>query len=732
MTLRIERDRLGIPRVRAASTLDAFFGQGYAHAADRLWQMEFDRLRAAGEVASIVGRSYLTYDIYLRRLQLFAAAARDVAAVTPETRDVLDAYSAGVNAGVAAMDELPIEFALLGRTPRAWTATDCAAVMKSRHVLMGSAGQKLWRTRLVRALGPDLARRMIVAEGRTDTTIIPTSGEGTLRIAEADLDAVFLASEALDGESNSWAIHGARTASGLPLLAGDPHRLLEMPNVYSQIHLTCPEFDASGLSMPGIPGLFHFGQTDHVAWSITHAMADTQDLFLERFNGDRRHLTEGRWEPSELGESTIEVHGAASQRIDLTGTPRGPIVYGDPRSGLGVAIRWTGLDQPSRSLDAVLPLLRARDVDAVEDAMRAWVDPCNSFLSADVHGHISYLHRGRVPVRARANGLGVVPGWTGDHDWSGSIPFEELPRLRDPDVGYIATANNRITPDATAPYLGMDYAAPNRAQRVLAHLGALERATVTDMEAIHADTRSHAARTFQRAAARIASTPSRASALKHLEGWDARMSGDAPAATIFSVLRDELAAVLLEDGPLHALTELNPFPEQPLATTVRARIRSALPRLIEQDDTSILGARTWPDALADALDRTIEKLSGGLGSDASEWRWERVHRTETRHPLARRFPDANLDPPRVPLGGDADTVLAATADTGLGVQHASVARYAFDLGDRAKSAWVVPLGASGDPRSPHAYDQQHVWSEVRLIPFASGDEPVEVQELGSR
>jgi len=718
-SLDVIRDRLGVPHVRARSIDDAFFAQGFVHAQDRLWQMEYDRYRAAGRLSELIGASGLAYDVFVRRMRILDASRADYEALGPEARAMLDAYAAGVNAFLDGARALPVEFELLGATPEPWRGWDAAATMKVRHVLMGSMHAKVWRALLLRTLGPDAVVRIGSVDGRDETLIVPVDGRETWHARAADVEPGLLAVAALEDGSNNWVVHGSRTRSGLPLMAGDPHRILEAPNVYYQNHIACPEFDASGFSVPGIPGIFHFGHTQHVAWCITHAMADTQDLFVERFDAALRHERAGEWLASDRRTETIQVRGGAPVTIDALATPSGPVVFGDPAAGAAIAMRWTGIDAPNRTFDAFVPMLRARTVDELDEAMRPWVDPCNSMLMAGVDGAIAYLHRGRVPERTRANAWVPVPAWTGEHDWRGDVPFEALPRLRNPDRGFVVTANNRVVGDDFPHYLGMDYSAPNRARRILDRLDSLEGATAEDMAAIHADRLSLPSRMFADLASRAPARGVAARARALLESWDGRMEAGDAAPAVYAVMRDELAGVLMERDPLARL-DPSLLAEEPYPTPLRARVRTALPRLIAAGDATYLGGDSWATVTGEALERAVAFLSERLGADPESWRWGDLHTTRTLHPLARVFPDAaaTLNPPPVSVGGDGDTVNVAAAEAGFHALHSSVARYVFDLGDWSSSAWVVPLGSSGDPASPHYADQAGTWARVEMTPMA--------------
>jgi len=724
----IIRDHFGIPHIRAESTHDAFFAQGFVHAQDRLWQLEFDRRRAEGRWAECAGAAALDQDRFMRRLRLVDTAKADYDAFDAETKAMCDAYTAGVNAFINTTDRLPIEYTLLELQPRQWEPWISGAIFKVRHVLMGLWGQKLWRARILRAHGPDAVAQIGVRGGDEGIVIVPP-GEA-YQAAMADLDELIPGVAALSetpefGGSNNWAVHGSRTYSGKPLVAGDPHRFLDVPSVYYQCHIACPDWDVVGYNFAGIPGFPHFAHNAHVAWCITHASADYQDLYVERFRpaGDGfEYEFQGEWHKADYRTETIEVRGGEPVSCTVAITRHGPVIIGEPSSGHALALRYTAIDQPNPGMTCYQPQMRATNLDELEEAMRNWVDPCNSMSMADVHGNIGYLHRGRVPVRSRANGWLPVPGWTGEHEWQGDIPFEDWPRLRNPDTGFVATANNRIVGDDYPHYLSLDYAPPHRAMRVVARLSELRNATIDDMSAIHNDRMSLPSRPFVTALTRVTTGDERAAeAARRLQGWDGDMDKHQAAPAIYAATREHLARLVAERPFLSALRE-NPYKGDPAPMGVEARLFAAIIGMMQDDDRTLLAeGDTWDALLAEALTNAVTMLTEQLGEDMDEWHWGKLHTTRPIHTLSGVFPDLaeTLNPPSVSLGGDSDTVQAAGTFPGQNfhINGTSVTRYAFDLGDWDSSAWVVPLGASGHPGSPHYADQATDWSEVRLNPM---------------
>jgi penicillin amidase len=726
----IFRDQLGVPHVRAESLADAFFAQGFVHAQDRLWQMEFDRRRATGRWAECAGRAALEQDTLMRRLALAATSQQDYAAFDDETRLVFDRYAAGINAFIESTATLPIEFTLLGIVPDRWEPWQCVAVFKVRHTLMGVWGTKLWRARVLRALGPEMAVKLGTYGVHDGVLIVPPGGEYSAELADlADLlpgEAALNEAAEIGGGSNNWVVAGSRTASGKPLVAGDPHRGLDVPNVYYQNHLACPEFDVAGFSFGGVPGFPHFAHNATVAWAITHAMADYQDLYIERFraddNGKLRYEYMGDWRTAARRQETIAVRDAAPVTIDIVRTHHGPVVVGDPDQGHAITMRYTATDVPNPGLRCLLPMLRARTVDELDESMRHWIDPCNNMVMADREGTIAYLHRGRVPIRTMANAWLPVPGWTGEHEWQGDVPFDELPRERNPATGFIATANNRVVGWDYPYYLGLNYAPPHRARRVVDRLTALENATIADMASVHADRLSLPSAVFRAVIATLTPADERVrQAQRLLAEWDGTMDRDLAAPTVYAATRDQLARQLIA-RPAFAPLRANPFTEEPLPLGVAGRIWGPVLTMIEADDTALLDpGQRWPDPIEAALTAAVATLSESLGPDPTGWRWERLHTTKPLHPLAGAFPEAAelLNPPSIAIGGDSDTVQAATFAPGAGftLTSTSVARYAFDLNDWDNSGWIVPLGASAHPGSPHYADQRTDWSDVQLRPM---------------
>jgi penicillin G amidase len=672
------RDQFGVPHVRAASVGEAFYAQGYLSALDRGLQMEYERRRALGRWAEVVGEKSVSDDLFARRVGLTAASRRSYDALDPQTRAVLTAYADGVNAVLA--DVLrdtdvpsPIE---------PWEPWHCCAVYLGRHVGMGSMAHKLFRTATLPTASADLvwrvrpnAQRGIVvtppgSQYESDAAGPPDDYRDVLCRWLGDLTDVETVSASADpaAGSNNWVVSGTRTASGLPLLAGDPHRPLETPSPYWRNHVACDEFDAIGLSFPGVPGFPHFGHNEHVAWSITHGMADDQDLFIE--------------ELSELTTraETVSVRDGDAVEVTVFEGPRGGVIVQDGTAKLGLALQWTGFVEPDRTLDCLLPMLRARSAADLDASMRGWTVPVDHMMMADTAGSIGYRLRGRVPLRHEANTWAAVPGGDPAFAWDGWVPFEEMPAAADPPEGFLASANNRPV-GAESPFVANDFAGPARASRIVQLLQEGERFDRAAMEEIHADVVSLTAREFVASLDGVGDDPT-PGLLKTLRDWDGAMELGSVAATVYTEVRRELLTVvpLIEASQTHA---------QLLSHAQRTgALWLAFPALLagaRDGDVSVFG--DWPEAVRTALDRAYRRVCAELGPDVSTWTWGRLHQARFSAIVPGVTPVSGR-----PLPGDNETVRAAGlhgVDTTVATSG-SVARYVFDLADWENCGWVVP------------------------------------------
>lgn len=716
----ISRDRLGIPLVTASTEHDLFLGQGFATAEDRLGQMEWDRRRAYGRSAELHGSpTNVVDDGFHRRVRLGDRAQAGYHALDAATRAVLDAYVAGVNAARAVL-AVPAELAALGATVEEWAPWDPVAVYLVRHVSFATWQTKLWNARVAAALGVDAIGRF-KSEGEHGETpvIVPPGtkvaldrlvGAGGRRADGFDpawLEELSPLGLDLSG-SNAWAVHGSRTASGAPLIAGDPHRTLEVPNVYYQVRLRGPDIDVAGISFVGVPGIQHFAQTPTAAWAVTNAMADYQDLYVERLP---EAIVDGRVE-------TITVRDGDDVTVECSTTRHGPVVVGGRAHGVGLALASTGLVDAGGSLRTILPMLRARSVAELAAALGDWVEPANNFVLADDAGHIAYRTAGRVPRRHPLNRYVPVPGWDEAYDWSGTYQPGELPAADDPRVGAIVTANQRLTDDARADELAHDFHAPHRANRIWARLGDRADLTVEDQRAIHTDAVWLPGLALAERLIALGGA-----AAERVRGWDGELGRHSTAAAFAARVFDELVRRVTADLP--AALRSNPFAGwEPPATAkvVELQVAKWLSNAI-RNGSELAPGIGWAAHLPAAVEAALGE---------PEEAWGDRHRLTPRFGLAGADPatDAAMTVTSPPLAGGQDCVFATNQLHGMTtrVVTGSTARYVWDLADRTASRWVVPLGASGDPASPHFTDQLAAWSTGGLHPVLD-DEITSIETL---
>jgi penicillin G amidase len=716
------RDGFGVPHLRAATARDAFLAQGFAHAQDRLFQMELNRRRALGRSAEWLGPAAFAADALARRLGVESASRRDAAALGAEARAMIEAYAAGVNAFLASGAPVPLEYALLEAEPERWEGWHCIAVMRRLGLLMGSVWFKLWRAAALPIAGEGVAL-LRYDDGGRDALIHPAGAEAERwRAGLADLAPAAAAlleaagADATGGGSNNWVVSPRLSVTGRPMLAGDPHRVFELPNMYAQGHVACPEFDAIGLTVPGVPGFPHFAHNGRVAWGVTHAFADIHDLYLERFDADgRRALFRDRWAEARRRTERVAVRGEAAPRaVEVVETRHGPVVCGDPARGTALALKSVQFAETDLSLDCLPRMLRAGTVEALFEATRGWGLIDHNLVAADTTGRTGWLLRARVPRRGRENGWLPVPGWTGEHEWRGSVPFEEMPRALDPAPGFLATANNRPVADDHPDYLCTDCHPPHRARRIAELLADPASRSVEGAASIHADTLSRPALEMRERLARLADglSPAAEAVRTELLAWDARMEAGSRAATRYIALRLALARRFGEASGLSALAGhpwLSPAP----GVAPLAQLWWAMPALLRADDDALLRGANWDALLRGALE---EVAAAPPAED-----WGETHRPRFAHPLSALFPEAAplLDPPAAALGGDGDTVQAngLVAPAGPRAAYGALARYAFDVGAWEGSRWSVFLGASGHPGSPHYADQHALWASCRMVPM---------------
>ena len=726
----VVRDRWGVPHLRAQNTHDLFFAQGYVHSQDRLWQMDFDRRVASGRLSEIFGEATLTSDRFLRTIGLRRAAELERPHLDSETADALDAYAAGVNAFVAQhRAALPIEFTLLRYRPEPWTPVDSLAYGKLlAWTLGGNWRDQILRAQLVARFGVDGMRALIPPYPADAPIVVPEAAGYRSWNPTAVINLLDASAPPHGIGSNNWVVSGSRTASGKPLLANDPHLEAQMPSIWYEMHLAGGPFDVIGGTLPGLPGVV-IGHNQQIAWGVTNAGPDVQDLYIERFDpaDPGRYLYRGRWESATMVPERIAVRGQP-QPVDLRVrvTRHGPIID-DVVPGLGasLAMRWTALE-PGTVSASVLRLDRARTWEEFRDALRLWTVPAQNFVYADREGNIGYQLTGRIPIRAGGSGLLPVPGWTGEHEWVGEIPYERLPSEFNPARGFIVTANNRITPDAYPYSISHEWDPGFRARRIETMLAGDDRATVDQMQQIQMDLTSLPGQAIVQAlgSAHIAEEPA-AGLLAELRSWDGVLRPDSRAAAVYEAFRMALVRRLFRDtlGPELYLRYLDRSGAWQLVVM----------RLLGDPSSRWWGSHGRDAVVAAALTDAEETLTRRLGADRAGWSWGRLHSMRFVHPLGNLYALGwifNAGAP--PTGGDIFTVDNGgfAADT---FAHVIVASYRqiVDLGDWDRSIAIHTTGQSGLPFHAHYRDFISLWASGRYHPMLFSRVRIEQESRGT-
>jgi penicillin amidase len=725
----IGRDRWGVPHIQAETGHDLWFGQGFCHGQDRLWQVDLYRRIGAGRLAEIGGRAALPTDRFIRTLGLRRVAETEVAGLDPAVRESLAAFCAGVNA--AAGDRpLPAEFQILRQGFDEFTPTDALTMTKLLSFGLSTNWEReLLRAEMTRELGPELAARLDPGYPKGNPVVLSPgvewSGDG-LRLVEQIAkvrDTIGLAVEATG--SNNWAVGRERSATGRPLLAGDPHLPPSMPGITYQAGLYLQDRFCRGATLPGVPGVT-MGQNNNVAWSFTNVLADVMDLFIERIDGDEYEL-DGERRPLELIEEEIPVKGQPQpERLIVRKTEHGPIVNEALRADDAepLALRFSALDFPglTRANFAVLDFASGPDlVEALADHCH----PVSNLVWADRHGSIGYKTVGRIPIRRGECPDLPKPGWSGEYEWEGWVPYEEMPRVDDPDRGFVVTANNRIAPDDYPHHITSDYLDGYRARRIEELLTARPEHDLESFESMQTDMLSiPGLETIHRLVRLIPRDQRELSAIERLRSWDGVMGPESIAATIYQAftlrLGKEVARAALGDRDLAERwldRADNGFVSH---VTSPWRWQSHLLALWAEADEELVG-RPWDDLVLDSLRAAMDDLESEFGPGQDSWRWGRVHPLLFPHALGAANPlFARIFNRRLEVGGGQETVAQVGWDPNdpFTAIWAPCWRMVADPARPESSRWQAFTGQSGHPASSHYDDLQVDWKQGRTQPMA--------------
>lgn len=747
--VQIIRDRNAVPHIFANSLEDAMFGLGYVHAQDRLWQMEVTRRLASGRLSELLpasllgislGTPFLPADRAMRTLGVRNRAEQSYNALSDAMKARLTAYAAGVNAWLQGNNAaLPPEFILLQHAPEPWQPVDSLLWGKLMALsLDGNWRREILRARLYKAF-PERAADLFPeypADGHT------TLGAAQQALRELPLERLF-AFSGLPGiaktmASNEWVVAGNHTQSGAPLLANDPHLAFEAPSTWYLVRLVGPGFDLRGATSPGSPGII-LGHNGRIGWGFTTTNLDSQDLFVEKIDPTNpdRYVTPDGVAPFRVREEIIRIRNGGEVRLRVRETRHGPVVsdlvsplQGQAQgngngtsdfveSGHVLALQAVALDAADTTAEAIAGLNMARNWDEFQAALRRYVGPMQNIVYADVDGNIGFTAAGRIPVRRGGNGSVPVPGWSGEYDWSGTVPFEQLPRAFNPPAGRIVNANARVGAPDYPHFISRDWAEPYRQERAETLLTRGRAHTVSDMVSIQADALSPDMYDMMPLLLRAKSTHPRAGeAIERLLLWDGRMLRDRPEPLIYTAWLRALHRALYADE---------------IGDALFADVRSDEVRILRHmltnapgwcDDRRTPEVETCEDIIGKALGMALDELSGRYGSSLDSWRWGEAHPALFRHRLFDAIAPLRFIGNRsIASDGGFHTLNRASSSPGFArapyaAVHGATLRTVMDFSDLDRSRFLIPMGQSGNPLSPWYDNALEDWRDLRYLTIA--------------
>jgi penicillin G amidase len=757
----VNRDGWGIPHIRASSTEDMVEAQGYVMAQDRLWQMDLLRRAARGQLAEILGPVVIPIDKDFRILGFSRAAERDAAALTGEPRLLLDAYARGVNKFIEQhQNHLPLEFSLLKYKPQPWIPADSFAITAYMYqTLTDTWEDEINRAKVTERVGADRAKELFSPDAAMDHFVVGDPNDkkdGSQRAHTGDEDddddddmtpddvlkasnrdslpaqtglapdiASMLWPEVRDFlagtnreirhglGSNNWVVSGAHTATGKPLLANDTHLELSVPSIWYEVHLTAPDWNVAGFTLPGAP-LVVIGHNDYFAWGFTNNGADVQDLYIETFNpaAPDEYRVNGGWVKAQVFDEVIHVKSQADEHLKVVATRHGPVVRRD--GDKGYALRWTATE-PGGLSNTYNWLGKAKNWAEFRNAMKQVWGPAQNTVYADATGNIGYIMAARVPIRKKGHGEVPVPGDTDDYEWTGYIPFEQLPQALNPDSGLIVTANARVVGPAYKAYLTDRWEEPYRTARIFDLLQGRHDLRPEDMLKVQNDAFSypHMFLAEQLTAAAKTSQPKdfRAQQLiQRLKDWNGIASADGSDISFLQSVRRSLLAMLLE-----------PYLGND-AGAYEWRSMTFLQKVLTDRPAKWLPStyKSYDELLAAAADRAVAKLAEQSKSqNPQDWAWKKFNSLDMLHPIGQSGILKSLfSITEKPQSGTGYSVRAATK------RHGPSERFVANPANWDDSILLITTGESGQLGSSHYSDQFSYWSEGKpiVLPFSDGAE----------
>ncbi|PAV30920.1 penicillin acylase family protein [Virgibacillus profundi] len=707
-------DENGVPHIQAANEHDLYIAQGYIQAQDRIFQMEMSRRQASGTLSEIVGESAVDHDKYFRSLGLRRAAEKSYDIYTDESKEVLQWFADGVNQYINEAKEnntLPIEFTLMGAVPAEWTPLDSLTIGKYMAFDLGGHWERqAFNYYVMNNFEEEKAYELFPSYPEEKPTII---GDNEIDIASSFEKAVI--PHAFNG-SNNWVVSGEKTASGMPLLADDPHLGLATPSIWLQMHLETEDINVSGVIFAGVPGII-LGHNENIAWGVTNTGPDVQQLYMEKRNPENPHefLFEDVWEEADVIDEPIKVKDSETIDYQVVETRHGPIISEfaeDSGKDTVLSLRWTALD-PTTELEAILDINKAQNWEEFEAGLEKFLAPAQNFVFASTDGTIAYKANGNIPIYENGDdALLPLPGWEADHEWNGFIPFDELPRVVNPDKGFIATANNKIAGDDYPYHISNVWAQPYRYERIAEVLESSNDLTAETMMDLQMDVGNLQAREFvpifSDVLGGVELTEIETEAMELLNDWDFMDEAGYAQPLIFHNWMDEMEALLYNDE----------IPENVRGLFgSRAQTTDELLRKAASGDGSIWIEENGgiEEVLHSALKNTLTDLEEEHGEAMSEWQWGDYHKVQFHHPLSGIHPVLAFffnNEKSMSVGGSSVTPMAASYDASDGeVDHGASWRFVIDMNDTSRGHHIVGPGQSGHFKSDWYHDQMDDWVE---------------------
>jgi len=725
----VYRDEFGVPHIVAQSEYDAFFAVGFTQAQDRLWQMELTRRVGMGRLSEVLGEPALHVDKMFHTLGLWRHVQKLSYSLDDDTRKALQAYADGVNQFIRTHSgKYPIEFDMLNIEPEPWTIEHSLLVSRlMAWELNYSRWIDLLLAELIQRFGEEKAKEIFPYWPDNAPLIIPK--ELKWKTVAEDLRPLFdaegeyrslLGIRGLESGSNAWVISGAKSVTGKPILANDPHLILMSPARWYELHIKTPSMDVAGMSIPGVPFIV-VGRNQRVAWGVTNAMMDDEDFYIEEVDSlqhPTRYRFKSEWRPIVETIDTIVVKGSLPVVLSIYSTHRGPIVNkmeptAQSASSL-ISMRWIG-NEISNEAGALYRIDKSGNWQEFQDALKLFTAPAQNFVYADVDGNIGYRTGGKLPIRKTKGPTLPFPGWTDEYDWNGFVPFDQMPHVFNPPDGFIATANNKIVDDSYPYNISNHWESPWRSIRISEVLHEQEKFTVEEIQRLQFDLVSTHAREvvpfILHAYDSVTVTDNDVrTTLEYFRNWNFEMRKEDVSTTLFQATISKLIYNIFHDKMGERLYGLY--------DTLASTPLSALSRLLKNphsewfDDLKTPALESRDDMIRKSVSDALVMLKSELGGDLKEWQWGRLHTVTFVHVFgSNKLLSGIFNIGPFPIGGSHSTVnvgqyfIAHSFESAVGPSM----RQVFNLADINDTRSVLPPGQSGQVFSGHYKDQVTLW-----------------------